>query len=224
MRAVSTPYEQTGRAAQKSRTRAALVHAARELVAEGLVPTVDAVAEQAGISRTTAYRYFPNQRSLLGAAHPETEATSMLGDDPPADVPSRVERVVTAFTQAVLETEQQQRTMLRLSLGPAPGELPLRQGRAIGWIREALEPLEGKVPDDDLHRLVLAIRSVSGIEALVWLTDVAGLDAGSAAELMRWSAASLVRSALDGHLPTAGSSAPGRSRARRAAARPDRRP
>ena len=224
MRVVSTAYEESGRAAQKSRTRAALVDAARGLVTEGQVPTVDSVAERAGISRTTAYRYFPNQRVLLRAAHPETGATSMLGEDPPDDVADRVDRVVAAFTQVILETEQQQRTMLRLSLEPTPGELPLRQGRAIGWIREAVTPLEGTVPDAELHRLVLAIHSVCGIEALVWLTDVAGLDAESAAGLMRWSAASLVRSALDGHLPTAGSSAPGRSRARRVAARQGPRP
>ena len=227
MSAVSTAYEQTGRANQKGRTRAALVDAARALVAQGEVPTVDAVAEGAGISRTTAYRYFPNQRALLGAAHPETAAASLLGNDPPDDVGARLDRVVQEFTRVIVETEQQQRTMLRLSLEDAPadqGGLPLRQGRAIGWITEALEPLAGTLPEEDLRRLVLAVRSVSGIEALVWLTDVAGLSTQDAVELMRWSAASLLRSALDGHPPTAGSSAPRRSRGARGAGLRGRRP
>ncbi len=68
--------------------------------------------------------------------------------------------------------------MLRLSLEDDPedrGGQPLRQGRAIGWITEALEPVRDQLSDDELHRLVLAIRSATGIEALVWLTDIGGL-------------------------------------------------
>jgi hypothetical protein len=48
----------------------------------------------------------------------------------------------------------------------------------------------------DLRRLILAIRSAAGIEALVWLTDIAGLSRKEAVQLMRWSASALLRSAL----------------------------
>ena len=88
---MSTAYEENGRTAQKRRTREALVAAARELVADGLTPTVDAAAEAASISRTTAYRYFPSQRALLAAAHPETATESLLPEDPPADVAARLD-------------------------------------------------------------------------------------------------------------------------------------
>jgi hypothetical protein len=151
-------------------------------------------------------------------------ASSLLGDDPPEGVAARLDLVMREFTRILVATESQQRTMLRLSLEDSPGDLPLRQGRAIGWITEALEPLAGKFPDEDLRRLVLAVRSVCGIEALVWLTDIGGLSATEAAELMRWSAASLLRSAVEGHRPTAGASAPGRSRGARGAGRRGRRP
>jgi AcrR family transcriptional regulator len=191
-------YELQGRVAQKRRTREALVAAARALVAEGAAPTVEAVAEAASISRTTAYRYFPSQRALLAAAHPETAATSLLPDDAPDDVAARLDIVLTAFTRTVLETEAQQRTMLRLSLEADPAErsqLPLRQGRAIGWIEEALAPLRGELSEAEVHRLAIAVRSAAGIEALVWLTDVAGLDRVEATALMRWSALALVDAA-----------------------------
>lgn len=52
------------------------------------------------------------------------------------------------------------------------------------------------MPDAELRRLTLAIRSAVGIEALVWLTDVAGLSRKEAAELMRWSASALLDAAL----------------------------
>ena len=89
--------------------------------------------------------------------------------------------------------------MLRLSLDPdakAREPLLLRQGRAIGWIQEALAPLRVQLSDAELRRLVLAVRSATGIEALVWLTDIAGLSRPEAVELMRWSAGALLRSAL----------------------------
>jgi AcrR family transcriptional regulator len=196
---MSIPYELAGRTHQKQRTRQALVAAAREMVAQGATPTVDAVAAKASISRTTAYRYFPDQRSLLISAHPEIEARSLLPENPPKDPEARLDVVIQTFLRLIVDTEPQQRTMLRLSLDPNPslrGNLPLRQGRAIGWITEALAPLSTRMSDTQRRRLAIAIRSAAGIEALVWLTDIAGLSRKEAVQVMRQSARALLRSAL----------------------------
>jgi AcrR family transcriptional regulator len=196
---VSTSYEQHGRIHQKQRTREALVDAARQLVARGLSPTVEDAAADAAISRATAYRYFPNQSALLAAAHPETGATSLLPNNPPEDPEQRVALVVKAFTKIILDTEPQQRTMLRLSLADDDNDrasLPLRQGRAIAWLIEALEPARGLLGDDGVRRTALAIRSAIGIEALIWLTDIAQLSRRRAVELMRWNASAICRAAL----------------------------
>jgi AcrR family transcriptional regulator len=196
---VSIAYEAAGRTRQKLRTRQALVAAARDLVAQGVTPKVEEAAAKAFISRTTAYRYFPNQRTLLLAAHPEMEARSLLPEVPPVGAEARLDIVIQRFLRIIVDTEPQQRTMLRLSLDPDPNlrrELPLRQGRAIGWIAEALAPLDSRMSEAQLHRLALAIRSAAGIEALVWLTDVAGLSRKQATEVMRQSARALLRSAL----------------------------
>jgi len=199
MSVMALEYELSGRIAQKRRTREALVAAARQLVAEGLTPTVEAAARAAAISRTTAYRYFPSQRALLAAAHPETAAESLLPECPPDDVAARLDLVVAAFTRMIVDTEAQQRTMLRLSLeaeAPERSDLPLRQGRAIKWIEEALGPLRPQLSASRVRRLAIAIRSATGIEALVWLTDIAGLSRDDATDLMRWSARALLDAAL----------------------------
>jgi AcrR family transcriptional regulator len=200
----SRPVERTGRWRQKQRTREALVESARALVSLGTTPTVEEAAERAGISRTTAYRYFPSRRALLLAAHPETGTASFLPPDPPPDPVARLSAVVERFTRLISDTEAQQRTMLRLSLetpGGGRAELPLRQGRAIAWIEEALEPLRGRFTDAEVHRLALAIRSAIGIEARVWLTDVAQLSGDEAVAVMRWSAHALLTAALAGGPP-----------------------
>ena len=196
---MSIPYELAGRTHQKQRTRQALVAAAREMVTQGVTPTVDAAAAKASISRTTAYRYFRNQRTLLLSAHPEIEAKSLLPENPPEDPEARLDVVIRNFLRLIVDTEPQQRTMLRLSLEPDPSlraELPLRQGRAIGWITEALAPLRDRMSEGDLRRLAISIRSAAGIEALVWLTDIAGLSRNEAVHVMRQSARALLRSAL----------------------------
>src|ERR1700680_2619793 len=162
---MSIPYELAGRTHQKQRTRQALIAAAREMVAKGVTPTVEASAAKASISRTTAYRYFPNQRSLLLSAHPEIETRSLLPDNPPEDPEARLDVVIQTFLRLIVDTEPQQRTMLRLSLEPDPslrGALPLRQGRAIGWITEALGPLRDRMSGAQLRRLALADRGGAG--------------------------------------------------------------
>jgi hypothetical protein len=133
------------------------------------------------------------------SAHPEIDARSLLPENPPHDPEERLDIVVKTFLRVIVDTELQQRTMLRLSLEPDPslrGELPLRQGRAIGWIIEALSPLRDRMSAARLRRLAVAIRSVAGIEPLVWLTDVAGLSREEAVQVMRQSARALLRSAL----------------------------
>lgn len=203
MMVMSIPYEQTGRRQQKARTRDALVAATRQLLARGESPTVEEAAATAGISRTTAYRYFPNQRSLLLAAHPEVQQESLLPDDASRDdVEARLNLVMAAFTRITVEWEPQLRTSLRLSLEPGQERgQPLRQGRAIGWIADALAPLERSHPGIDIHRLAVAIRSATGVEALIWLTDIAGLTRDEAVEMLRWSARAMLRAAMTGTAP-----------------------
>ncbi|MBO2453005.1 TetR/AcrR family transcriptional regulator [Actinomadura barringtoniae] len=194
---MSVPYERTGRSRQKARTRQALVAATRELMARGENPQVEDAAEHAGISRTTAYRYFPNQRALLTAAHPETGRRSLLPEDAPSDPLERLDLVMKAFTGLTLEWEPQLRASLRLSLEPGGEQPMLRQGRAITWIEDALSPLEETHPAVDVHGLAVAIRSATGIESLIWLTDIAGQSREQAAETMCRTARALLRSSVE---------------------------
>ena len=195
-------YIGTGRAAQKRRTLDALVAAARQELAAGRTVTVESAAAAAGISRTTAYRYFRNHRDLIAAAHPQIDAESLLPDPAPDDVAERLSLVMHAFVHDVtLAWEPQLRAALHLALAPphdtaGPDAGTLRQGRGIRWILEALAPLAETHPGIDLEVLARAIRSAAGIEALVWLTDVGGLSRDQAAQVMQASAAAILNEAM----------------------------
>ena len=162
---MDVPYLHTGRTNQKARTRDALIAGARQLLAKGVSPTVEAAATEASVGRTTAYRYFPNSRALLAATFPEFEMTSLLGADSPEDPLARLESVAETLTQWCIEYEPEYRAQLRLTLEgeSADGEsLPLRRGRRIGWIGDALSPLKGRIPEPELERLVLRDRRHTG--------------------------------------------------------------
>jgi len=203
---MSVPYVSSGRVRQKQRTRDLLIASAAALFAEGETPTVEQVADSSGISRTTAYRYFPNQRALVLAAVPMIDRESVLGDDAPGDVAARLDLVIEHQTAILREYEPQLRAALRLSLetgsitattaSDRDDRLVLREGRAIGWVAEALAPLEHTHPKIARHRLAVAIRAACGIEAFVWLVDVAGLSRTDASALMRSSARAILRAAL----------------------------
>jgi AcrR family transcriptional regulator len=55
----------TGRPNQRSRTRKDLLEAAARLIKQGRKPSLEEIAEEALVSRATAYRYFPNVEALL---------------------------------------------------------------------------------------------------------------------------------------------------------------
>jgi AcrR family transcriptional regulator len=194
---MTVPYELTGRVSQKARTRDALIAAARELLSEGVTPTMEGAAARASISRTTAYRYFPNLPALLVATFPHIEERSLLGSEPPADPVARLETVVQDQTRRILNYEPEMRAVLRLSLeGERPPELPMHRGLRIAWIEDALAPLRGQVPEDQLTRLIHGIGATLGIEAFAWLTDIAGVSREEAVAIMRSNAAGLLRSVL----------------------------
>jgi AcrR family transcriptional regulator len=194
---MTVPYTSTGRINQKARTREALVTATRELLEQGVLPTMEEAANAAAVSRTTAYRYFPSLRELIVAAYPHVQQESVLGPNPPEDPAERLEIVAENHSRRILENEAQMRTVLRLSLeGLRPPELPMHRGLRVAWIEDALAPLRGQMPEDELERLVHGIGATLGIEAFVWLTDIAGVSRKEAASIIRSSALGLLQSAI----------------------------
>lgn len=183
---------------QKARTRDALVAATRQLLREGLTPSVEQAADAARVSRTTAYRYFPSQRALLAATFPHLEGGSLLGDHPPADIRARVALFAEKMTESILANEAEMRAMLRLSLDPQVPlhEVALRQGRRTIWVADALAPLRDSMAKSRFERLTLAIAAACGIESFVWLVDVGGVGRATAATILRSSCSALLEHEL----------------------------
>jgi AcrR family transcriptional regulator len=184
---------------QKRRTRAALVDAAKELLAQGVTPTVAQAAEAALVSRTTAYRYFPTQESLLVELSLNVDVGDLeeLVARPvdAADAPARALEVIEALNRHVHAQEVQYRTAIRLYqaqwLEAAAGgdtDPLVREGRRGRWLEASLAPLAGTVSKADFQRLIHALSLVMGAEAMVVLRDVCHLDTDDAVAVTDWMA------------------------------------
>jgi AcrR family transcriptional regulator len=195
------------RSKQKRRTRRAILAAAMEMMRQGEVPTISRVAEVAEFSRRTVYLYFPTQEQLLTEAaldgvRSEVERALELETD---DIWMRIDTLVDAVLHSVIESEILMRTMIRLTVeyrldevrGGQKRDAPLRGVRRIEWIETALEPVREKLGEHRFERLVSALSLIIGIEALLVLRDIRGLDVPEMESVSRWAARALLKASLD---------------------------
>jgi AcrR family transcriptional regulator len=186
---------------QKLRTRAALLSAARELVAQGQTPTVTDVAEAATIARATAYRYFPTQEALLAEVPLDEDAPtveSLFGAGAPEDPEDRAALVQNALYDLARDHEAEFRVFLRGSITRAlegDGSDPMRGARRATLIEKALSPLSDELSRDEMARLENALAMLVGVESMIVLRDVLGLDHDEARRTGEWAVREMVRAA-----------------------------
>jgi AcrR family transcriptional regulator len=195
--------EATGRPNQKTRTRKDLLQAAARLMKQGRKPSLEEIAQEALVSRATAYRYFPSLEALvieasLDVAVPQPAELFVSGssDDPV----SRLERVDTALHDMILANEASLRMMLVHSLqrGIEPEsnpKLPARQNRRMPLIEAALGPARDQFKPGALKTLSNALALVIGTEGMVVFKDVLRLKDEDARKVKRWAIRALVAAA-----------------------------
>lgn len=192
-----------GRPQQKQRTRKALLQAAAQLTKQGRRPTLEEIAEEALVSRATAYRYFPNVEALYLEASIDFEtpqAEDALRGAPADDVIARLEHVDDALHTMIAANEAPLRMMLAQSLersarGETDAQLPARQNRRMPLLEAALAPATGSIKPAALKKLKHALALVIGPEAMVVFKDVLRLDDAEARKVRRWAIRALVAAA-----------------------------
>jgi AcrR family transcriptional regulator len=196
--------ETTGRPNQRRRTRKDLLDAAARLVKQGRKPTLEEIAEEALVSRATAYRYFPNVDALLVEASLDIatpQAAELFPDDSTADPVSRVQLVDTAFHDIILANEPSLRTMLVHAIEQAAqeqkdGALPVRQNRRTPLIEAALKPARNQFKAGAIETLSKALALIIGTEGVIVAKDVLQLDDEDARKVKRWAIRALVEAAM----------------------------
>jgi AcrR family transcriptional regulator len=174
---------------------------------EGRTPTVAEAAERALVSRATAYRYFPTQESLLlDVVNIEAlvaPAEDLVANFPTDDAAQRLTALVHTMMLALLSDEALVRTGERIYMDtwlanqPDGNHTPVRAGRRMRYIDEALKPLGERLGESGRNRLRRALAVTVGTEALIAMKDSAGLnDDNEIVATLEWAAGALLRAAL----------------------------
>lgn len=171
-----------------------------ELMQTGATPSVSDVAEAAEVSRATAYRYFPSQAALVQAVVDEALGPILKWSTDAEDAAARLESLLTFSLPRIDEFEATFRAALGLALqhwgrehaGTLGNEIPFRRGHRVALLEDALAPLRKEIPASKFRDLVHGLSLVFGVEALVVLKDICGLEAPAARKVVMRTASALL--------------------------------
>ncbi len=195
--------EAAGRPNQRRRTRKDLLAAAARLMKQGRRITLEDVAEEAMVSRSTAYRYFPSVEALLVEA-PIDRAVPAPGElfegTSSEDPVERMQILDTALQQMISANEPALRLMLAHSVkhganGEREAAFPARQNRRTALIEAALEPARDQFQPAALKSLTKSLALIIGTESMIVFNDVLQTDDAEARKVRRWAIRALVEAA-----------------------------
>ena len=187
-----------------ARTRDLMVRTAVDLMQRGKTPSVSDAAEAAGVSRATAYRYFPSQSALVEAVVDHALGPILQWDSPSDDAEARVFDLLASSSTRIIEFEATFKAALGLSLEQwaqarvdlVPTGPQFRRGHRIDLLEKALSPLRDKLTEAQFAKLAKALSLTFGLEVILILRDIWKVDIGEMQDVATWSARALVRAAL----------------------------
>ncbi len=194
--------DRPGRPNQRRRTRKDLLQATARLMRQGRTPSLEEIADEAMVSRATAYRYFSGVEALLVEASLDVAVPGpdeLFASDRSVDPVARLGRVDRALHDMILANEAPLRMMLSHSLQRVArgetGDIPARQNRRSPLIEAALEPARDAFAPEMLATLSRALALVVGVEAMIVFKDVLQLDDAEARAVKLWAIRALVDAA-----------------------------
>jgi AcrR family transcriptional regulator len=180
-----------------------LLDEAVRLVRGGRIPSVAEVAQSAGVSRATAYRYFPTRSKLVSAVIAEALAPVRRAVPQHGDAKERLHELLDRTYSRFDEYEPHMRAALQLALEHRSLEVaglleeePFRRGQRTEILATTISPLTKQLPKKTYLRLLRALAVVYGIEAMVILKDICGASDRETEQVVRWMMDALVDAAL----------------------------
>lgn len=190
----------------RARTRRLLIDTAIRLFDGGAFPSITEVAQEAQLSRATAYRYFPTQNALVSAIVAATLSPMANWQPTHQDVIARIDELFSFAFPHMLKHEGTLRAALHLSLTQwaqlQSTDATSRQERAELGNRSAVlslvtQPLREELSMELNDRVVRALSLVYGSEIFLVMKDIWGCDNDELQEIGKWIAKAIVRQARE---------------------------
>lgn len=188
----------------RARTRKLMLETAVALMQAGQTPSVSDIAEAAGVSRATAYRYFPSQAALVHAVVDAGLGPILDWRSDSTDAEARMRELLALSMPRITEFQATFRAALKLALeqwargraGTLGEEPPFKRGHRVEVVQAAIAPLRQTLSDAQFERLAQALSLSYGLELLLVLQDIWGLDFDAAQGVAEWTVSALIRTAV----------------------------
>lgn len=187
---------------KRLRTRRQLIAEGMQLARHGSVVSVAEVAAAAGVSRATAYRYFPTHSTLIDAIVAESLGPVRRFESEQSDGMRRIRDLFEQTFVRLSEFEPQLRAALQVALDHWAREKsgllteePFRRGNRKDILARAARPLEATLGKRTHERMLKALSLVYGIESYVVLKDIWGASNKEVHAVALWVAEAIMEKA-----------------------------
>lgn len=188
---------------RRARTYRHLVDEAMKLARNGSVASITEVAAAAGVSRATAYRYFPSQSRLVDAIVEESLGPVRRFESREIEGEARIRDLFEQTFPRFKEFEPQLRAALQTALdhwarerAGTLDEEPFRRGNRRRILAHAAAPLRAQLGARHYERLLKALSLVYGIEPYIVLKDMWKASNPEVDRIARWVAEAVIEKSL----------------------------
>ncbi len=191
-------YLRQGRTAQKQKTREKILQAAHQLQHKGGEFTLEKVAELAGISRATIYRYYSNKDVLSAEAVLDMRTRSpeqILLEQKDRSLQEAFLGIQAYYNQLAQDNERAFRKYLSVLLDE-DNQVNERGARRVRTLTGAMDKYEVPLSQEEKKKLVYMATLMMGIEALIVTRDVCRLEENESKEVLKWGLNTLLKGAF----------------------------
>ncbi|PHM30051.1 TetR/AcrR family transcriptional regulator [Xenorhabdus innexi] len=190
----------------RKRTYQLLINTALTLFEKGIMPSISELAIKAGVSRATAYRYFPTQSDLIAAIvsaslgpiltwHPKSEKTEeRIAELMDFAYPRMFEYEVAL--RAALQVSLQQ-WIERRSLSDKSKEKQLERGNRKETLSMITSPMKNSFSPELIDRVMKSLSVIYGSEIFLVLKDIWKLNNEQVIEIAKWMAKAIINQAIE---------------------------
>ena len=192
---MNNEYLDSGRRNQKLKTRNLICAAAQEFLNEGRNFTLEDVANKAGLSRATVYRYYSSVEVLsteavldLNVQSPENLVQSLEG----LPLEDTILGIQDYFNQFTIENEAVFRKFLSIAIRK---DIPQskRGARRPKALQLAIQQRHSALTPGDAKNLIHVATVLMGMEAMIVTKDVCQLDDQDSLSTLRWGLEMMIK-------------------------------
>lgn len=187
-----------GRTVQKLNTRGKILEAAHRLLEQNKSLSMETVAQEAGVSRATIYRYYSSTDSLATELVLQLNvpgAKRLADQHKNKSIPDGLLGIQNTYLDFIINNESASKAFLGAILSATDTKLERGQNR-LQALRNFFE-FKGKDLTPDLQKKLIHVSVLlMGIESIIVSKDVCGLNNEESKETLQWALEMVLKGCL----------------------------